>query len=345
MPDGRGLGVPKVSVCVPTYNRAPLLRPFLDSIFRQTFTDFEVVVSDNCSTDSTPGILASVSDARLRWHRNETNTGPFRNMNRLLELARGDYVTIVHDDDLYAPQFLEKLAAMLDRHPRVGMVHCAAHEVDADGRRRRLVRAYPTTRVLAGAQEFLRYLQNHNVCCSSVMARRTLYAAAGPFDLDLLCADYMMWVRMAARADVAYVAEPLLDMRVHVENVTSWLDPARWHRDFEVILERGLSEGAALRPDLVRDRAAITRLAARTQGRRFLVAELAAVSRGDYALALGYRDVLRKLREIGLSPAYTLTAALFTNRIGRFLLSLGARIRRFRARRVSTSFPVTTARV
>ncbi len=343
MPDGR-TGAPRISVCVPTYNRAPLFRPFLDSILRQTFTDFEVVVADNCSTDATPEIVNTISDPRLRYHRNEKNIGPFGNMNLLLQLARGDYITIVHDDDLYAPQFLETLGAMLDRHPDVGMVHCAAHEVDADGTRRRLVRAYPTTRVLPGDQEFVRYLQNHNVCCSSVMARRSLYLEAGPFDLDLLCADYMMWVRMAARADVAYVAEPLLDMRVHLDTVTSWLNPARWHSDFVVILERGLAVGAELRPALVRDRAAITRLAATTQGRRFLVAELAAVSRGDYELARGYLEVLRKLRDIGLSPAYTATASLFTNRLGQSLLSLGARIRRTRARRVSASLPVTTVR-
>ena len=333
---------PKISVCVPTYNRAALLKPFLACLFKQTLTDFEVIVSDNCSTDATREIVAGCSDPRLRYHRNETNIGPFGNMNLLLELARGTYVTIVHDDDLYAPEFLERLSTMLDQYPSVGMVHCAAHEVAADGTRQRLVRAYPTTRVLPGDQEFVRYLQNHNVCCSSVMARRSLYRETGPFDLDLLCADYMMWVRMAARADVAYVADPLLEMRVHLDTVTSWLNPARWHSDFETILDRGLALGVELKPDLVRDREALKRLAARTQGRRFLVAELAAVSRGDYELAKGYRDVLEKLRTIGLSRAYTAVAAALTNPVGRRLLSLGVRVRRARARRISDAISRTT---
>jgi hypothetical protein len=215
------------------------------------------------------------------------------------------------------------------------MVHCAAYEVDEDGTRRRVVQAYPTTRVIPGDQEFVRYLQNHNVCCSSVMARRTLYLEAGPFDLDLLCADYMMWVKMAARADVAYVAEPLVNMRVHVDRVTSWLNPARWYQDFRVILDRGLALGAQLKPELVRDRPRIERLAATTQGRRFLVAELAAVSRGEFDLADGYRSVLKDLRSLGLSPMYAWTADALTNGIGRQLLALAARVRRARARRLS----------
>jgi hypothetical protein len=145
----------------------------------------------------------------------------------------------------------------------------------------------------------------------------------------------MMWVKMAARADVAYVAEPLLNMRVHLDTVTSWLNPARWHRDFAVILERGLALGAELKPSLVVDPPAIRRLAARTQGRRFLIAELAAVSRGDYELAHGYRAVLQELRGIGLSRGYTILAGLLTNRVGQRALAALARLRRAGARWVS----------
>ncbi len=329
--------VPKISVCVPTYNRSGMLKPFLESIFAQTFTDYEVIVSDNCSTDATPAVMSGFSDGRLRSHRNETNIGPFPNMNLLLQMARGDYVCIVHDDDLYAPTFLERLSGMLDAHPSASMVHCAAYEVDANGASQRVVRAYPDSRVIPGNQEFLRYLENHNVCCSSVMARRTAYLETGGFDTDLLCADYMMWVRLALRGDVAYVADPLVEMRVHPITVTSWLNPARWHQEFRTILDRGLALARSARPGLVDDETALKRRAARTQGRRFLVAELAAVSHGDFALANGYRDVLRQLRDIGLSPAYTALAALCTNPIGQHVLAAFARVRRARARRLSSS--------
>ncbi len=334
---------PRISVCIPTYNRSRLLKPFLDSILHQTLTDFEVVISDNCSTDETEAIVRAMTDPRIVYHRNATNIGPFRNMNRLLELARGEYVCIVHDDDLYAPRFLERLSAMLDRHPNVGMVHCAAYEVEQNGTRRGLIRAYATDRVLPGDQEFVRYLQGHNVCCSSVMARRTLYAAAGPFDIELLCSDFLMWLNFALRADIGYVAEPLLDVRVHVDNVSSWLNPARWHREFMTSLERGLALGGQLKPELVRDRQSLLAAAAQAQGKRFLIAELSATARGDFALAREYQAVLERLREIGLSRVYPLMAGLMMNAVGRRILSGVAALRRARARRLTDAIAARTS--
>ena len=331
---------PKVSVCIPTYNRAPLLEGFLASILSQTHADFEVIVSDNCSTDQTRDIISACSDARVRYYRNETNIGPYPNMNRLLDLARGDYVCILHDDDVYAPDFLQRESDVLDTYPNVGMVHCAVREVDAQGAPRRTVRAYPTTRVLPGASEFVRYLQGHNVCCSSVMARRSVFAAAGPFDARYLCADFLMWMKFALKADIAYIADPLLAMRVHTENVTSWLNPARWHQEFVAILEEGFALGTIVYPALSTERTRLFKTAARAQGRRFLVAALAAVARGDFALAEGYADVLEKLRALGLSRGYSMAARASMNAAGRGILSMLVVVRRAIARGLARPQPL-----
>jgi glycosyltransferase involved in cell wall biosynthesis len=308
---------------------------------RQTFQDIEILVSDNCSTDDTQAVVAACADPRLRYYRNASNLGPYPNLNRLLELAAGEYVCILHDDDLYAPEFLEREARMLDEHPRVGMVHCAVREVDEQGRQRQVVRAYPTTRTLDGKQEFVRYLKGHNVCCSSVMARRTIYRDAGPFDPRYLTADFLMWMKLALRGDVAYIADPLLDMRVHPQAVTSWLAPSRWHEEFIAILEEGLALGAAADPSLVAQRPALVRQAADAQGRRFLVAALAAIARGDFALARRHIAVLEKLRDLGLSRAYAMSARLLANRPGQAVLSAAAVVRRARARRRASATGTT----
>lgn len=335
--------MPKISVCVPTYNRAPLLKNFLSSLLSQTVGDYEVIVADNCSTDETRTIAQSFTDPRLRYHRHDRNIGPFANMNWLIEQARGEHLCIAHDDDVYFPEFLERESAMLDRYPNVGMVHSAVHEVDVDGTRRQVVRAYPTSRVLAGRSEFVRYLQGHNVCCSSVMARTELFRE-NPFDARFLCADFLMWMKFALRADVAYVAEPLLEMRVHGDTVTSWLNPMRWHDEFMAILKEGFALGVQVDPSLEAQRDALFRKAGRAQGRRFLIAGLAAVARGDFELARGYTAVLEKLREIGLPRAYSMTSRSFTNAAGRRVLRLVAGVRRTRARRISQSLDVRAAR-
>ena len=341
MPDA--IAAPKISVCVPTYNRAQLLQKCLASLLNQSVRDYEVIVADNCSMDGTPDIVGSFADSRLRYHRHETNLGPFGNMNLLINEARGTYICIAHDDDVYAPEFLQRESEMLDRNQNVGMVHCAVYEVDVDGARRQIVRAYPTTRVLPGKDEFVRYLEGHNVCCSSVMARAALYRQ-NPFDPRFLSADFLMWMKFSLCADVAYVAEPLLDMRVHGDTVTSWLTPMRWHDEFMAILNEGFALGVRAHPSIAGERETLFRRAGRAQGRRFLTAELAAVARGDFELARGYTAVLDKLRGIGMPGGYGLTARLLTNGVGRRVLRLLAGVRRSRARRLAQSFDMKAAR-
>lgn len=324
---------PKLSVCVPTYNRADLLRGCLTSILQQTAKDFELIVLDNCSNDETPAVVASFEDRRLRYHRNDQNIGPFPNMNRAIEMARGEYVCIAHDDDIYLPEFLKREAVLLDTYPNVGMVHCAVYETDAARRRRRVVRAYRDTRVLEGRREFVRFLQGHNVCCSSVMVRRRLYEIVGMFDPRFLCADFHLWLRLALHGDIGYVAEPLVEMRVHADTITNWLDPSRWHREFVEIFEEGFAFGAKLDPSLLVLRPALLKGAARAQGKRFLIAAMAAVAHGDFQLARDYVGVLEQLREIGLPATYPLFARLLVNRVGRGVLAVLACGREALARR------------
>jgi glycosyltransferase involved in cell wall biosynthesis len=328
-----GRGVPKVSVCVPTYNRAGLLEGCLRSILSQTFRDFELLVLDNCSTDETGDVVLRLRDDRLRYRRNDRNIGPFPNMNLAIEMARGEYLCIAHDDDVYLPRFLEREVALLDAHPDAGMVHCAVYETDASGARRRVVRAYRRTRVLEGRRVFVRFLQGHNVCCSSVMVRRSLFAGVGGFDPRYLCADFHLWLRLALHGDVGYISDPLVEMRVHRDTVTSWLDPSRWHREFVAIVEESLTAAGDRDPSLLARRRALLRRAAYAQGSRFLIAVLAAAARKDFALARGYTEVLRELRALGLPRAYAMVAGLLARPSGGSALALVARTRATLARR------------
>jgi glycosyltransferase involved in cell wall biosynthesis len=127
---------PKVSIGVPVYNGEKFVRATLDSILAQTFTDFEIVICDNCSTDSTPQICREyeAKDPRVRYHRNERNLGPAPNYNRCFELARGQYFKWSAADDTIAPTFLARCVEELDNDPSLSGVYAAAREIDESGK-------------------------------------------------------------------------------------------------------------------------------------------------------------------------------------------------------------------
>jgi glycosyltransferase involved in cell wall biosynthesis len=292
----------KVSVCVPTYNRADLLDVALGSLLAQTYEDFELVVLDNDSTDRTADVVAARLDPRLRYCRNPTNVGSIPNWNRCLEEGRGEFVAICHDDDVYDADFLRRGVEMLEAHPDMAFVHTAYHVVDAAGRRRRTFRAHPTDAVWPGRDVFLRYLaRSHDVVMSTVIARRRCYAAVGRFIPELLCADFDMWLRLALRGDIGYVATPLVSYRVHVsershgESTTGRMDAGRWYRENEAIVRRAVREARGVVPGIERREA---ELIARTRGvwaRRMLQEALFAASFGRLDTARQYLEVSREL--------------------------------------------------
>jgi glycosyltransferase involved in cell wall biosynthesis len=308
---------PKISVCLPTYNRAHYLRETIASMLAQTATDFELIVADNCSTDSTPQVVAAFQDPRIRYVRNDENIGHYRNMDRALALARGAYVCIIHDDDVYAPEFLVRESEMLDRHQNVGMVHCAVYVVNPDRRRLRLHRVSRRTRVAHGVSEFVRYLGGHDVCCSTVMCRREVWMRAGTFEHRLMCADWLMWLNIALFTDIAYLATPLVDMRVHGSSMTSAMDPMRWYDEYVELTDKAIDRMRELGVEPGQSIESLRRQSSARQSRRFLIAALAAAAAGANEQVQGYLSVLERLKLRGAPSIYW--------RTGRLLALKGAR--------------------
>ena len=323
--------IPKISVCLPTYNRSRYLQEALTSILAQTFGDFEVIVADNCSTDSTPDVVRSFKDPRVRYIQHDENIGHYRNMNHVLQEARGEYVAIVHDDDVYAPEFLERESAILDRHPAVGMVHCAVYVVDPDRHPLQLHRVSRASRITGGVDEFMRYLGGHDVACSTVMCRRTVWQSAGPFVPEYMCADFLMWLNIAMRTDIAYIATPLAETRVHGNSMTSSMDPQRWYREFFEIVDIAITEFRRLHPDVKCTREDMLRVGAVEQSKRFFIAALAAAAEHGRAAAGSYIGVLNQLHARG-APCYYAWGARALTGPARPLLGPVRRVRRMFAK-------------
>lgn len=126
---------PVVSIGLPVFNGENYLEAAIESILAQTFRDFELVISDNASTDRTAEICLDYAsrDARVRYFRNETNIGGGRNFNRVLALSSGKYFKWHAHDDVLAPDFVEKCLAVLEADPGVILVHSRTARIEEDG--------------------------------------------------------------------------------------------------------------------------------------------------------------------------------------------------------------------
>jgi len=126
---------PKVSIGLPVYNGEKYLETALDSIFGQSFTDFEVIISDNGSTDRTEEICRKYAARypQISYHRQSKNRGVSWNYNRVFELARGTYFQWVAYDDALAPDFLQKCVAALDQNPGAVLCQSLINLIDENG--------------------------------------------------------------------------------------------------------------------------------------------------------------------------------------------------------------------
>lgn len=313
---------PKVSVCVPTYNRAAYLAQCLESILRQTFTDFELIVVDNASTDETPAAVAGFADPRLRYYRNPTNIGQIPNVNRGLALASGEYVCICHDDDLYAPDILRREVEVLSDHPDVVLVHTAVWLMSDVESFRGIHRVNRRDYVLKGREAFLRYLAHgHDIVFSTVMVRRACYRRTGGFNPNYLCADFEMWLKLALQGDIAYLAEPLAGYRLHASSVTSGMGATRWFGEYFEIFDRAVETGRAGIPNLPNLSESLRARARRHQAWRGRIEAASCIAAGNYAAASQYVEAAGHM-----DPSFTGAVAdgllrLATNPLGRTLLS------------------------
>lgn len=127
--------MPKISVCIPTYNRAHFLPLAIDSVFAQTISDWELIVCDDGSQDATPELMARYTDPRVRYVRHPRNVGKSNNMRSGFEVATGTYFIKFDDDDRLTPEFLEKTSEILDRDSAIDFVGTDHWIIDSNNQR------------------------------------------------------------------------------------------------------------------------------------------------------------------------------------------------------------------
>jgi glycosyltransferase involved in cell wall biosynthesis len=229
---------PSVSVVLTAYNRGRAMPRTLDSILNQTYTDFELIITDDCSTDDTPQICREYVrlDSRVRYYRNETNLGMPGNLNAGIRRARGDYVANLHDGDVFRWDLLEKWRSALDRIPSAGLAFCYRETLDAEGRPTGVMHIDYDSELIPGKtliRDIIR--KTSSPVWGTVMVRAEAYGVLGLFDERFgFISDVDMWMRIAAHYDVVCVMEPLIGLfpkePTHPWNQRRW-EAAFWNED------------------------------------------------------------------------------------------------------------------
>jgi len=215
---------PTVSIGLPVYNGERYLEEALDSLLSQTYTDFEIILSDNASTDRTAEICRTYADRddRIRYVRAEDNLGGTWNFNHVVELARGRYFRWAAHDDVVAPTYLERCIAVLDSDPRVAICHTEVEEIDADGISEGVYQGPPARR--EDSRPWIRFHDaalwpGRNHLIFSVI-RRELLDRIPPYGAHAN-ADGVLLARLSLLGTFVTVDETLQLMRVHQTQATS----------------------------------------------------------------------------------------------------------------------------
>ncbi|MBI2495602.1 MAG: glycosyltransferase family 2 protein [Candidatus Omnitrophica bacterium] len=211
------MSVPRVSVIVAVHNGQRHLEASLACVLRQTFSDFELMVVDDGSTDRTPEILSRLSDedSRLRVIQQE-HRGQTASLIRAMRVAQGAYLARQDADDLSHPERFERQLRYFDAHPSVGALGCATEIIDEEGR---VLGVMPMRHGIARVRRGLMTLKATMVH-SSIMMRRQTYEAVGRYrEVFCVSQDTDLWLRMVQRYDVDNLPERLVQWRVSRDGV------------------------------------------------------------------------------------------------------------------------------
>jgi len=218
----------KVSVIIPTHNRAECLRSAITSVLNQTFQNFEIIVIDDASRDHTQEVIADLNNARIKVIHNQVSKGAAGSRNIGIMKSSGEYVAFLDDDDEWLPEKLKIQTYLLDSSPpEVGGVCTGRFIIEkTDGR------------VLSMYNPEISDLSKGNfITTSSLLLRRDCFEKCGLFDESMpTCSDYDMWIRISKHFSFKIIKNALVNYSIHEDRLTSNYEKRA--RGLEILVEK-----------------------------------------------------------------------------------------------------------
>lgn len=230
-----------VTICIPTYNGAAYIAKALESAIYQTYPDFEVVVVDDQSTDNTIEILNKYesSDSRIRIFQNSHNLGLVANWNRCIELAKGEWIKFLFQDDLLTPDCLEKFISHQSKSPgKEKVLFCKRKYFykniqdlsDYDLRRTKRIFIWDKfpNKILINRPDIINLIINHPACNilgepPSFFIHKSVFDQYGLFDPSFqhIC-DLEYWLRVGINMPILLIPETLVHFRLHTDSTSNF---------------------------------------------------------------------------------------------------------------------------
>lgn len=202
--------MPLVSIVMPAYNAEKYIEAAIRSVLAQTFSDYELLVVDDCSKDGTAAIIRALAqeEPRIVFMQNPQNSGVTITRNFAISQAKGEWIAFLDSDDLWREDKLEQQLALLVEHPDAVLTYTASSFIDENDN------LYAYTMPAEPEVTYQRLLQRNLLSCSSVMVKREIIEQF-PMGDDKMCEDYAAWLRILREIPCAYgINEPLLIYRI-----------------------------------------------------------------------------------------------------------------------------------
>lgn len=224
----------RVTVIIPTHNRAEFLRGAITSVLDQTFQDFDIIVVDDASTDSTGDVVKSFGNGKIKYLRHDINRGGSAARNTGIVNSKGEFVAFLDDDDEWLPEKLTRQVSLFDTTgTNVGAVYTGCVAVNrANGK---ILGQKCCTKKGDLSREL--FTTNYLGSASAVVVRKKCFETVGGFDERLPSfQDYDMWIRIARVFHIDYINEPLF--RYYVHGIKIWKNPGTLHSGLNIMLDK-----------------------------------------------------------------------------------------------------------
>lgn len=238
---------PKISICIPTFNRADLLEKALYSVSKQTVKPYEIIVVDNASTDNTKEVVRKFKRFGVKYFRNKKNVGMANNWNVCIQKSTGDYLTLLHNDDLIAPNWYELMSQAVQANPKVKFFMSSLLIIDEQEHVQHVYHTFPTSRLISKndtIKAFWTHLLPGFAPTAANLYHRSIFKKIGLFEERYKTeADVISSVNVLQFFDVFYIKEAIFAYRSHAKQ---GFDLVENKKTLQVELERKKNHYAIL---------------------------------------------------------------------------------------------------